>query len=270
VVGSTSHFSVLFSTDSRVNEESDEEALLTRVQRAFKSVDTDECGFVMEAGLEQILGILGVDFASNKTSTKRLSKHLELEGGIILWSTFWETISKLLTGTSLDDILSPKKIRSDSDIARELYDDERSISSGDATMTTRPRSDSEFARQLQDEWNSEESRNDAISTNSPISPIKKITRHRSDSVAGKDAEKFVLYHYNGFSGASGSILPPKMLTRLTLYRRSQENNIGQSIAFSSGGAVFSGSANVSPIEEVLRTRWPGCRLEWLGNEPRLD
>jgi hypothetical protein len=31
---------------------------------------------------------------------------MEGGGGIILWSNFWETISLLLTGSSLDSILS--------------------------------------------------------------------------------------------------------------------------------------------------------------------
>ena len=28
-------------------------------------------------------------------------------GGIILWSQLWETVSRLVTGTPLDDILKP-------------------------------------------------------------------------------------------------------------------------------------------------------------------
>jgi hypothetical protein len=108
------------------------------------------------------------------------------------------------------------------------------------------------------------------------------------SIADVNADVFVLYHYNGFSGMSGG-QANKKLTRLTMYRRSQESSIGQSIAFS-GGSAFSGGT-APPIEEVqylveivrkcilifcyylmqvLRTRWQGCRLEWLGSEPKLD
>lgn len=46
MVGSTSHFTVLFCTDRQINEESESEKLQTRVQRAFKSVDNAECGFI--------------------------------------------------------------------------------------------------------------------------------------------------------------------------------------------------------------------------------
>lgn len=67
------------------------------------------------------------------------------------------------------------------------------------------------------------------------------------SIADVNADVFVLYHYNGFSGMSGG-QANKKLTRLTMYRRSQESSIGQSIAFS-GGSAFSGGT-APPIEEV--------------------
>ena len=47
-------YSSLCNDCRRVNEESDDEALLTRVQRAFKSIDTDECGFIMEDRLPEV------------------------------------------------------------------------------------------------------------------------------------------------------------------------------------------------------------------------
>ena len=49
----------------RINEESAEEALLTTVQRVFKSVDTDECGFIMEERLPEVLEMLGIPEAAD-------------------------------------------------------------------------------------------------------------------------------------------------------------------------------------------------------------
>ena len=46
VVASQSHFTVLFSPSASINEESESERLQTKTQRAFKSVDPDECGFI--------------------------------------------------------------------------------------------------------------------------------------------------------------------------------------------------------------------------------
>ena len=52
----------------------------------------------------------------------------------------------------------------------------------------------------------------------------------------------------------------------SLIPRSSVNAVGQSIALSGGGGGTGIFAN-SHIEEILRTRWPGCRLDWLGNNP---
>lgn len=260
VIGSSSHFSVLFSADGRINEESDDEALLTKVQRAFKSIDVDECGFIMENRLVDVLHVLEIDSAHDEDWLRRLSQHIQFEGGIILWSKFWETVSMLLSGKSLDEVIEGREVTS-----RGACDEGE----------PRERSDSELARMIQDEWNAPGGED--ISSTVPIDVCDReelpprLTRHRTDSIAGKDADTFIVYHYNGFDGTGGanSVVRNKRLTRLTLYRRSQENNVGQSIAFSTVGSAFTGNSS-SAIEEVLRTRWPGCRLEWLGSEPCLD
>ena len=44
---------------------------------------------------------------------------------------------------------------------------------------------------------------------------------------------------------------------------------GISIAFSNSDNI--GSSYICPIEEVLRTRWPGCRINWMNkNPPSID
>lgn len=46
-------------------------------------------------------------------------------------------------------------------------------------------------------------------------------------------------------------IPHRKLTRLTLFRRSQESSIGQSIAFSSGaGSAFAAGSAMTSVEEV--------------------
>lgn len=68
-----------------------------------------------------------------------------------MWSTFWETVSQLLTGRNLNEIISKRKDgrgRSDSDVARELQ--------AELNGASRVRSDSEIARELQKEWDTEE------------------------------------------------------------------------------------------------------------------
>jgi hypothetical protein len=48
--------------------------------------------------------------------------------------------------------------------------------------------------------------------------------------------------------------------------RSAVDAVGVSVAFQ--GVENSSAAGFnSPLEEVLRTRWPGCRVDWQGQAP---
>lgn len=228
--------------------------MFSRVQREFKALDTAECGFLQEDKLRILLSRLDVPFAHSQTDVQRFASFVQLDGGLILWSTFWENISKILTGTPLDTLLNSQQItrtanstvsntplsqrpRSDSEIARELqanfdsnpFYDERSFTFSSnppaSTVQNRPRSDSEMARQMQEEWNQQ---GDAISTaptassgpSTAVLPPGGTKRHRSDSIATKDDENFVCYHYNGFDRVSTpSRNQPQNLTKLKLYRR---------------------------------------------------
>ena len=57
---------------------------------------------------------------------------------------------------------------------------------------------------------------------------------------------------------------------ILLLNRSSLNAVGQSIALSGGGGGELQFAN-SHMEEILRTKWPGCRVDWLGHPaPKVD
>jgi hypothetical protein len=107
VVGSSSHFTVLFSFDSTVNEESTSEKMLSFAQRVFKSADVNECGYIPSSLLKQVLIDLNLNkITDNEIDLARLRGHLQIDGEIILWSNFWENVSKLMTGNSLDSIIN--------------------------------------------------------------------------------------------------------------------------------------------------------------------
>jgi hypothetical protein len=247
------------------------------VQREFKSLDPDECGFLLEDKLPILLTRLSVPFASNSEDVKRFSSSIQLDGGLILWSTFWENISKVLTGTSLNSLLEsnqpvvtsspnattpaavpssipPQRRRSDSEIARELqanfdsnpFYDEQQYQFPAAVVTHTPappvsqgrvRSDSEIAREMEEEWNRADDSNPPPPSATPgvmslsieeeeslaVLPSGGTKRHRSDSIATKEDENFVCYHYNGLdlhSNAAQSSSRRQNLTRFKLYRRS--------------------------------------------------
>jgi len=103
VVGSTSHFSVLFGSNESLRE-SKSDLLLEKVRRAFKAVDTEENGFIPVTELHFVLKEqLGLDLKEGVTT---LAAALELSGaGIILWNEFWKKVSRLLTGASLENVL---------------------------------------------------------------------------------------------------------------------------------------------------------------------
>jgi ubiquitin carboxyl-terminal hydrolase MINDY-3/4 len=81
VVGSESHFTVLFSSSRAVNEQSREELLLARAQRAFKKADPDECSFIPVDKLETVLMDLDLRFDTDATALARLRGHLQIDGG---------------------------------------------------------------------------------------------------------------------------------------------------------------------------------------------
>ena len=106
VIGSSSHFTVLFALDRRVNDETESERLLSLAQRAFKSADPEENGFINSDKLKDVLEVLKYDeIVNNEVELARLRGHLQIDGGIILWSGFWENVSRLLTKQTTLDIL---------------------------------------------------------------------------------------------------------------------------------------------------------------------
>lgn len=56
------------------------------------------------------------------------------------------------------------------------------------------------------------------------------------------------------------------LSRFSLYLRSAVHKVGKQISLDES---YAGSTGVfgSPCEDVLRTRWPGCKVDWLGETP---
>ena len=42
---------------------------------------------------------------ARRRKVARLRGYLRTDGDIIIWSTFWEAVSRLLTGATLDDII---------------------------------------------------------------------------------------------------------------------------------------------------------------------
>ena len=119
VVGSTSHFTVLFG-DLSALKESKSDMLLDECRRAFKAVEGgEENGFIQTDQLTTVLRNLHINLGGSNESDEvariqTLAVSLEVGGaGIILWDDFWKAASRLLTGASLETVIdSADDIRS--------------------------------------------------------------------------------------------------------------------------------------------------------------
>jgi hypothetical protein len=111
VVGSTSHFTVLFGEPAALKE-SQSDMLLDECRRAFKAVEGgEENGFIKTDQLEAVLNALninvgGANGADESARRQTLAAALEVSGErIILWDDFWKAVSRLRTGASLEIVL---------------------------------------------------------------------------------------------------------------------------------------------------------------------
>ncbi|OQS04587.1 hypothetical protein THRCLA_03196 [Thraustotheca clavata] len=237
VLGSSSHFTVLFSTDASLVQESTSDALLARVQRAFKHFDTMESGFILLDNLVECLRTLQVDegILSNQYQMGRLFAKIEVPGaGIVLWEDFWRVVSILLDTKDLQQALT-----------------------GKVEPSTRPRSDSDIARELQAQFDNEGTASSGPPpTPAPAKPLP---------MEEESFRKVVFHHYNGLVTTTNPV------PRLVAFDAQipSRNVVGYSVPLvdtsqSSGGLGC-------PIEDVLRTKWPGIEINWRGQTPpRLD
>jgi len=183
VIGSTSHFSVLFG-DDRCLKESKSDLLLEQCRRAFMKIEGGggEAGFIPLEKLGDVLDELDLrTMIGGDAAVQMLQAYLDMSG-IILWDKFWKAVSRLMTGSSVQAIVSSdddeppplllcdggvddstavagdKKpastsmMESDEALARKLAEEMGSIPSQEPNQ---PKSDEELARELQEEFNRE-------------------------------------------------------------------------------------------------------------------
>jgi ubiquitin carboxyl-terminal hydrolase MINDY-3/4 len=352
VIGSTSHFSVMFG-DGQALQESKSDRLLEQCRRAFKSIEgADENGFIATSDLGKVLSELQLDLGD---SVPALAAALEVTGAdIILWDEFWKSISRLLTGATLESVLAgpteevtvinvdppvlEAAVETDEEMARRLAkewgtDGGSSVSSPSANNNTLATlseaaerisssmsydryqvdgvahasnvsnmsnsnqdsnhdsdqnvlSDEELARKLQAEWDAEISGGTTssvagvsgsptpgesdMSSTAPINmdEEEEDTKPSAVKTDGKldfetYGDTFILYHYNGLRGGA---LTPFRVTRLTA-----EEAVGSSIALNRGNSAQTSAGGSGDLEDVVRTKWPSCMINWLGkNAPYID
>ncbi len=163
IVASTNHFSVVFG-DSNCLQESQSDLLLERCRRAFKKVEDGESGFIMKDSLRKVLEELDLMTMLGDNGVQTLAAYVEVPGGggIVLWDDFWKATSRLMTGSSLQAIMSDK----DDDEVKIVGTINRQATPPPSTMS----SDEELARKLAAEWGSMPE-NDSIPDLEPPEPL---------------------------------------------------------------------------------------------------
>ncbi|CAN6228071.1 unnamed protein product [Urochloa humidicola] len=89
VVGSESHYTVLFALNPNVQEENELEERESRIRRAFDAQDqSGGGGFISVEGFQQVLRDTDIKFPSDKLEDL-------CNAGIIVWSEFWQALLQL-------------------------------------------------------------------------------------------------------------------------------------------------------------------------------
>jgi hypothetical protein len=256
VLGSSSHFSVGFALDPRVSEESVSEQLFQRLQRAFKMYDPMETGFMQMASLADSLKLLGVsqEILSNEYWMARLLARLEISSGagIVLWDEYWKVISVLLHTSDFELALSGRY---------------------GASLTTEvhhplQRSDSDLARELQAQFDAEESGGSDSSAQARANSQPNQPPPAEPSAA--PLHSFDWFYYNGLgsNGTQSNGRRPQ-LVKCRVKLEESEEFIGKSVPIQNSGK--SGGHGSPPLEEIMRTKWPGSQIDWLGSSvPSID
>ena len=105
VIGSTSHFSVLFGEPSCLKE-SKSDILLEQCRRAFKSIQgAEENGFIPKDSLREVLEKLELHIGDDALYPVLCAMCDIGDAGIIVWDEFWKIASRLLTGATLESVL---------------------------------------------------------------------------------------------------------------------------------------------------------------------
>lgn len=271
VIGSTSHFTVLFG-DASCLEESASDQILERVRRAFKQMDGgEEQGFIQLEQLGDFLRKLGLYERLGDHGIQTLGASMEISGaGILLWEDVWKRVSRLLTGASLNSVLTMDDGTSVTSMVSHHETTTGHPSDQALGAQINPLSDEEYARRLQAEWNGE-----SIPAPSP-SPSPQVQSSTGPSISSKTkfGTTFQLYHYNGLRGGN--------MKSFRVTRLSSEEAIGASVSLGSsqshggsgGGSSSGGRSSVlleTGLEDVLRTKWPSCKIDWLnGVPPSID
>jgi hypothetical protein len=93
VIGSPSHYTVLFGLDKSICAMSDSEKKEQKIREIFNQLDPQELGFVPVERMSDLIAKLDLDVDSQM----KLRNRLDPDGmGIVVWTDFWSTLQSIL------------------------------------------------------------------------------------------------------------------------------------------------------------------------------
>ena len=299
IVGSQSHYTVLFSLDREACGDNDEELLMKRAKRAFRSIDKEDTGFVAVGALEAVIHALELDEmpVPNKEDVSILAASLDTTAaGIVLWSDFIEPAVKLLQGKSVAEIQSENGSKSGIEGGRAgsleavnaistnsavdpipLHVDSSSTSSDSFPVgSKRPRTDSDYARELYEQLNpgmrspaiptsvdltGNNTANPAATAASALANMGSAGNSGSTNGGGgsKSSRGIRLFHYNGMKRKIQGEDKGPMLTSCKLWRRVVTG-------IDAMASVLATGSSKTAVDDTIRTKWKGAEIEWWGNQ----
>jgi hypothetical protein len=302
LVGSTSHFTVLFGSSESL-EESESMKLLEKCRRAFKSIPgSEENGFIAISDLENVLKLVDLNLGEE---VHTLAASLEMSGsGIILWSDFWKNVSQLCSGSSLESVLQCEEPASNQDIPLLLTQcgESKSLNYSSATNgmyresdedmarrlaaewgspsdATKMQSDEEMARKLQAEYDDNNNGDSELKDDNSVDAVASQTndidmldeendRDVSDSVPEVVVSTVKSMDKDGNQRSSFPMfhynsMRNGTLTKFTVIRSVNEEVVGMPVGLSSSNNHLGHqSGSCDDLEAVLRTKFPGCNIVW--------
>lgn len=301
LIGSTSHFTVLFGPSESLKE-SDSMKILEKCRRAFKSIPgSEENGFIAISDLQNVLKLVDLNLGEG---IHTLTASLEMSGsGIILWSDFWIKVSRLCSGSSLESVLQCEEPTSNQENPLLLteYSAANPLRNNSVTNGVLVESDEDMARRLAAEWGSP---SDAMTMQSDEEMARKLQAEYDDNNQGNSVPKddssvdavasqtYDLDMSDEENVNDGSDLAPEgvastvnidkdgnqrspfpmyhynsmrygTLTNFTVDRLVDEEVIGLPVGLSSSNNHRGHqSGSGDDLEAVLRTKFPGCNIVW--------
>ena len=268
VIGSDSHFTVLYSPDRDADSKSKDQELFERAKRIFQQRDNQENGFVKTQDVDGILRELGL-VPRNEGEVNALQTFVnkcEMAGaeGIVIWTDFWPKISPILrSGKGIEALPNPNRSCPACTFINEDVNATQCVICGHALPPpSSQQASAQSTASASTPWtcmtctlkNGANDKNCQACGDARAAQVSDANAREESQVGGKTIP---LIHLDGLEKKINGQVQPPSETRLKL-------TTVDSILAAGAGTYGLGA----PFEEVLQTKWPGAIFDYgIGGKP---